>query len=110
MRCARGQAWAPESGRGSRDVQGVSRRSAGESVQTGAASEPSLPMGSLCSHELAGCQELWGHLQSSPGPLSHGLPEGRGREEVGQLGRGAREVPASRTTFEAAPWAPKWGF
>ena len=82
----------------------------GESVQTGAALEPSLPMGSLCSHELAGCQELWGHLQSSPGPLTHGLPEGWGREEVGQLGRGAGEVPASRTTFEAAPWVPTWGF
>ena len=72
----------------------------GERVQPGAASEPSLPMVSLCSHELAGCQELWGHLWHRPRSLSHGL-QGRGREEVGQLGRGGREVPASRTTFEA---------
>lgn len=80
----------------------------GERVQPGAASEPSLPMGSLCSRELAGCQELWGHLCHRPWSLSYGL-QGRGREEVGQ-GRGAGEVPTPGTTLEAAPWVPTWGF
>ena len=80
----------------------------GERVQPGAASELSLPMGSLGSHELAGCQELWGHLWRRPRSLSHSLL-GRGREEVGQ-GRGAGEVPTPGNTLEAAPWVPTWGF
>ena len=78
----------------------------GERVQPGAASELSLPMGSLGSHELAGCQELWGHLWRRPRSLSHSLL-GRGREEVGQ-GRGAGEVPTPGNTLEAAPWVPTW--
>ena len=95
-------------------IQGVSGRSAGgasaarSSLQKPGAGSPAF-LWALCSHELAGCQELC-HLWSGPGSLSHGLPEGWGREEVGQLGRGAREVLASRTTFEAAPWVPTWGF
>ena len=94
-------------------IQGVSGRSAGgasaarSSLQKPGAGSPAF-LWALCSHELAGCQELWDHLWRSPWSLSHGL-QGRGREEMGQ-GRGAGEVPTPGTTLEAAPWVPTGDF